>query len=298
MMISLKDVVKTYAPNKELAVTAINGVSLDVERGEFLVIIGRSGSGKTTLLNLVAGLTKPTSGEVLLESVNLWSLGDREQSLLRNQKIGFIFQFPSLLPSLTALENVALPTSFGPESKKDGAYARASHLLETVGLTDKLNAYPRQLSAGQQQRVVIARSLMNQPEILLADEATSNLDEETEKEIMALFQKIHASTGVTILMVAHSTYLADYATRSIRMANGAISASSKVTGSGTVYSSPPTTVVTAPAPVLPPPPEKLTTGSGTVYSSPPTTVATAPASVPLPPPEKLTTRAGKRRIRS
>ena len=222
MMISLKDVIKTYTSNKQLAVTAVNRLSLDVARGEFLVIVGRSGSGKTTLLNLVAGLTKPTSGEVLLDSVNLWQLGDKEQSLLRNQKIGFIFQFPSVLPSLTVLENVVLPTSFGPESKRKDAYTRASHLLETVGLTDKMNAYPRQLSAGQQQRVVIARALMNQPEILLADEATSNLDEETEKEIMSMFQNIHATIGVTILMVAHSTYLADYATRSVRMANGAL----------------------------------------------------------------------------
>jgi ABC-type lipoprotein export system ATPase subunit len=222
MMISLRNVVKTYAPNKELAVTAVNGASLDVERGEFLVIVGRSGSGKTTLLNLMAGLTRPTSGQVLHDSVNLWNLGDREQSFLRNQKFGFVFQFPSLLPTLSALENIVLPTSFGPRAKKQGAYSRANQLLETVGLADKRNALPRQLSAGQQQRVVIARSLMNQPEILLADEATSNLDEETEKEIMTLFQEIHATTGTTILMVVHNTYLASYATRSIRMVNGTI----------------------------------------------------------------------------
>jgi ABC-type lipoprotein export system ATPase subunit len=222
MMISLRNVVKTYASKMELAVTAVNGASLDVERGEFLVIVGRSGSGKTTLLNLVAGLTRPTAGEVLHDSIDLWSLGDREQSFLRNQKIGFVFQFPSLLPTLTALENIVLPTSFAPRAKKQEAFARANQLLETVGLADKRNALPRQLSAGQQQRVVIARSLMNQPEILLADEATSNLDEETEKEIMTLFQKIHATTGATILMVVHNTYLASYATRSIRMANGTI----------------------------------------------------------------------------
>ncbi len=222
MLISLKNVVKIYAPAKEQPVRAINGLSLEVPRGDFVAILGRSGAGKTTLLNLMAGLTRPTSGEVLVESANLWSLGDREQSRLRNRKIGFVFQFPSLLPSLTALENVALPNTFGKRLAGDEARVRAGQLLEMVGLTDKRNAFPRHLSAGQQQRVVVARALMNQPDILLADEATSNLDEQTEQEIMTLFQQIHAETGVTIVMVVHSSYLVRYATRSIQMANGKI----------------------------------------------------------------------------
>lgn len=142
-----------------------------------MVITGRSVSGKTTLLKLAAGLTKPTSDEVRLEGVNLWGLSDREQSLLRKRTVGFIFRFPSLLPSLTVLENVLLPVSFGGNHGLGQAADRAAALLKTVGLSDKRGAYPRQLSAGQPQRVAIARALMNQPEVLLADEPTSNLDE-------------------------------------------------------------------------------------------------------------------------
>ncbi len=222
MMLSLKDVSKTYLLGKENVVTAVQNLNLTVEPGEFIVITGRSGSGKTTLLNLAAGLTRPTSGEVWLENANVWQLPDQEQSRLRSQKIGFIFQFPSLLPSLTVLDNVALPTIFARKLANGKAYARATELLEMVGLADKLNAYPRQLSAGQQQRVVIARALINQPELLLADEATSNLDEQTEKEIMALLKEIHSNAGVTILMVAHSTDLVQYGTRAIQMAGGKI----------------------------------------------------------------------------
>jgi lipoprotein-releasing system ATP-binding protein len=221
-MIALNQVDKTYTLKNRSPVPAVRGVSLNVEQGEFVVITGRSGSGKTTLLNLIAGLTRPTSGQVLIDNVHLWSLSDPEQSLLRNRKIGFVFQFPSLLPSLTALENVALPTLFGHREGKRDADVRAAKLLDEVGLSDKLSAYPRHLSAGQQQRVVVARSLINQPELLLADEPTSNLDEQTEKEIMDLLREIHVTRGVTILMVTHTTQLVSYGTRAIEMAGGAI----------------------------------------------------------------------------
>jgi len=221
-MIQLERVAKTYTLKNKPAVPAVHGVSLNVEQGEFVVITGRSGSGKTTLLNLIAGLTRPTSGQVLIDNVHLWSLSDQEQSLLRNRKIGFVFQFPSLLPSLTALENVALPTVFGHREGKRDAHMRAARLLDEVGLSDKLSAYPRHLSAGQQQRVVVARSLINQPELLLADEPTSNLDEQTEQEIMALLQEIHVTRGITILMVTHTTQLVSFGTRAIEMAGGTI----------------------------------------------------------------------------
>lgn len=221
-VISLRDITKTYTLAGHATITAVKDVSLEVAPGEFIVITGRSGSGKTTLLNLVAGLTRPTSGEVLLDDVKLWRLPDKQQSLLRNQKIGFIFQFPSLLPSLTALENVALPTLFGPREGRQNADERAAALLQKFGLSDKLEAYPRQLSAGQQKRVVIARSLINQPEVLLADEATGDLDEQTEKEIMALLGEIHATTGVTILMVTHNLDLVASATRAMEMVNGVL----------------------------------------------------------------------------
>lgn len=219
-MLSLVNVSKIYNVSKDLAVPAVQNVNLNVERGEFVVITGRSGSGKTTLLSLVAGLTRPSSGQVLLDGVEVWQLPDKEQSLLRNQQIGFVFQFPSLLPTLTAVENVMLPTLFGDKQNGKQSYDRAVKLLEQVGLADKLRAFPRQLSGGQQQRVVIARALINEPSLLLADEPTSDLDELTEHEILALFQEIHAQTGVTVLLVTHSTELGRYGTRSIRMAGG------------------------------------------------------------------------------
>lgn len=221
-MIVLRDVSKTYTVGKEMTISAVRGVSLGVARGEFVVITGRSGAGKTTLLNLVAGLARPTSGHVSLDGVDIWSLTDKQQALLRNQRMGFVFQFPSLLPSLTALENVMLSTMLGRKEGKQDAKARAARLLAEVGLSDKLNAYPRQLSAGQQQRVVVARSLINQPELLLADEPTSDLDEQTEHEIMTLFKDVHARTGVTILLVTHTTQLVPYGTRALAMAGGMI----------------------------------------------------------------------------
>jgi len=221
-MIAVHDVTKVYTLSRENRVLAVDRVSLEIQPGEFVVITGRSGSGKTTLLNLMAGLTPPTSGRVLFEGVDLWTLKDRQQSLLRNQKFGFIFQFPSLLPSLTVLENTTLASVFGVNGAHEDTSARAADLLKTVGLGEKLGALPRQLSAGQQQRVVVARALLNRPEILLADEPTSDLDEQTEREIMDLFAEIHAQTSVTILMVTHSTDLIRYGTRSIRMAGGRI----------------------------------------------------------------------------
>ncbi len=222
MVLTLRNVTKTFTISREHVVTAASDVSLDVARGEFVAITGRSGSGKTTLLNLAAGLTRPTSGSVVVDGIDLWSLSDRAQSLLRNRKMGFIFQFPSLLPSLTVLENVALPSIFGPNGAASDVRGRAAGLLETVGLSEKLHVYPRQLSAGQQQRVVVARALVNRPELLLADEPTSNLDEVTEREIMDLLAEIHRSTGVTILFVTHTTQLVGYGTRAVTMAQGAI----------------------------------------------------------------------------
>lgn len=223
-MLSLQDVSKIYRLDKNNSVTAVHRVTLGIAEGDFVIITGRSGSGKTTLLNLMAGLTLPTSGHVFLERAEVWRLPDREQSALRNQKIGFVFQFPSLMPSLTALENVVLPTialrsngHHGPSPRE-----RAVALLQEVGLADKLHAYPRQLSAGQQQRVVVARSLINEPELILADEPTSNLDEETEREIMALFRDIHRQRHVTMVLVTHTTKLLPYGTRSLRMARGEI----------------------------------------------------------------------------
>ncbi len=221
-MITLDNISKTYTISKENKVGAVQGVSLQIDKGEFLVITGRSGSGKTTLLNLAAGLTRPSSGRVMLDGVDLWSLSDQQQSRLRSEKFGFIFQFPSLIPTLNALENVVLPILFTSDHAKKAAFQRADDLMKLVGLEDKKTSYPRQLSAGQQQRVVIARALMNQPEVLLADEPTSDLDEQTEHEIVELFAQIHRENGITIIMVTHTNQLTAYSTRAVEMAMGKI----------------------------------------------------------------------------
>jgi ABC-type lipoprotein export system ATPase subunit len=220
-MISLRGINKTYKLPAGQSVTALRDVDLEIGRGEFLVITGRSGSGKTTLLNIGAGLTKPSAGEVRLEDVDLWSLSDKERSLLRNRTMGIVFQFPSLLPTLSVLGNVTLPLAFDRHQRSDGR-VRGTELLEMVGLGDRLDSYPRQLSAGQQQRVVIARSLINEPELLLADEPSSDLDEDTENEIMALFSRIHRETGITIVMVTHARQLVAYGSRHAQMALGAL----------------------------------------------------------------------------
>jgi ABC-type lipoprotein export system ATPase subunit len=221
-MIKLENVTKVYSLGKESTVTAVRGVTLEIGGSEFVAIVGRSGSGKTTLLNLAAGLTRPTSGRVTLDGVELWNLTDPQRSHLRNRKIGFVFQFPSLLPTLTVLENVFLPTMFGSGGQAAESRERARELLFRVGLADKLSVYPRQLSAGQQQRVVIARSLINQPQILLADEPTSNLDERTEIEIMDLFHGLHASLGLAFVLVTHTRQLVSPGMRTIEMADGRI----------------------------------------------------------------------------
>ena len=221
-MVELRQVTKIYPAKRTGSVAAVRAVSLSVKRGEFVVITGRSGSGKTTLLNLIAGLTRPTGGTVQWDGADLRSLPDREQSALRNCNMGFVFQFPSLLPSLTTLENVLLPVIFRPALKQEEVNERAWKLLELVGLADKATALPRQLSAGQQQRVVIARSLINEPAILMADEPTSNLDEQTEREIMATLERTHSAQGVAIVMVTHTRSLSVQGTRMIEMAEGSV----------------------------------------------------------------------------
>jgi len=221
-MIELKDVSKEYAQKKQASVMAVRNVSLEVAQGEFVVITGRSGSGKTTLLNLMAGLARPSQGKVVVNSVDLWRGSDTDRARLRNQKMGFVFQFPSLLQSLTVLENIILPLGFFGGAANRADLDKAKKLLEMVGLSDKLNALPRQLSAGQQQRVVIARALINSPAILLADEPTSNLDEQTEAEIISLLLDIHRQNGLTLVLVTHDGSLVKRGTRSIVMSSGQV----------------------------------------------------------------------------
>jgi len=222
-MIELRGLSKHYRLSGDVLVKAVDKVDLTVEEGEFAMIIGRSGSGKTTLLSLIGGLTKPTAGSVHVDGVDLWSMSDSEQSRFRAEKIGFVFQIPSLLPTLTVLDNVKLPTMFSRRVDKVGEKALA--LLEMVGLSEKAHAYPSQLSVGQQKRVALARALMNGPEIVLADEPTSDLDKATELEIMRLIEKVHEEGPRTLVMVTHNLELVNYATRVRTMDNGVLSRS-------------------------------------------------------------------------
>lgn len=220
-MIRLSNVTKEYRLDETNSITPLRGVSLEVGRGEFVMIVGRSGSGKTTLLNLCAGLIKPTTGQVVVEDVNIQNMNDDRLSTLRNEKIGFIFQFQSILPNLTAIENVALPAFASRNIRKD-VMQRAAELLESVGLLDRKNFLPRELSAGELRRVSIARASINCPRILLADEPTADLDEQTELNIVEHLRSSHKS-GVTILMITHNLDLLQYSTRIFKLESGYLS---------------------------------------------------------------------------
>ncbi len=203
-------------------ITAVQEVSLEIRKGDFICIVGHSGSGKTTLLSMVGCILKPSSGKVLFEGTDVYSLGQDTLSEYRARKIGFVFQFASLLPALTAKENLLLPTLFSGMNGTGGGSAekKAVEYLELVGLKDKVNAYPGQLSGGQQRRVAIARALMNDPAAILADEPTGDLDEETESEVMNLFKKINRENKITFILVTHSSELANAADRKIKMFQG------------------------------------------------------------------------------
>jgi ABC-type lipoprotein export system ATPase subunit len=219
--IVLNELKKTFVLDNT-TFSAVESVSLEIEKGEFLSIIGHSGSGKTTLLSMLGGILSPSSGQILFEGIDIYKLNEDELSAYRAARVGYMFQFASLMPVLTARENLLLPTLFkgdGDSSKKD---ARAIELLDMVGLADKASAYPAQLSGGQQRRVAIARAMMNDPELILADEPTGDLDEETEADVMALFHKINKEQNVTFMLVTHSSELASEATRRFRMERGVL----------------------------------------------------------------------------
>lgn len=213
-------VTKTYAVDGA-GLDAVRDVSISIEKGEFVSIIGHSGSGKTTLLSLIAGLARPTRGRVLFDGTDIFSLDSNGLADYRCEKIGFIFQFASLLPMLTAMENLLLPAGF--RSSPSGAVVqRAKELLTMVGLGDRLGAYPSRLSGGQQRRVAIARAFMNEPAMVLADEPTGDLDEETEAEMMSFFTSMNRERNITFLLVTHNTDLAKKAGRQMRMHGGTL----------------------------------------------------------------------------
>jgi putative ABC transport system ATP-binding protein len=204
-------------------VDALRGVDLTVGRGEFVALVGPSGSGKSTVLNLIGGLDRPTSGQVWIDGVELSATDERALTRHRREHVGFVFQTFNLLPRLTAEENVALPLMFSGVPNR-GRLARARALLERVGLAERLNHRPSQLSGGEQQRVAIARGLVGQPALLLADEPTGNLDTTTGGEIMALLKELNQESDLTLLVVTHDPEVAAFADRVVKLRDGRVEA--------------------------------------------------------------------------
>jgi putative ABC transport system ATP-binding protein len=217
-MIELRDVSKTVMSGSQ-PLTILHPLSLLVEQGQFLAIIGPSGSGKSTLLGLIAGLDAPSSGEVLIDEVNITRLDEDRLARLRGEKIGFVFQFFHLIPSLTAYENVAVPMEIAGVLDPRG---RARALLDGVGLTDRAHHYPSQLSGGEQQRVALARALANNPPIVLADEPTGNLDTSNGRHIMELLREVHRARKTTIVLVTHDAELAAMADAQLVLRDGRV----------------------------------------------------------------------------
>lgn len=220
-MLSCHQLRKNYVTERG-DVMAVTGIDLDVEPGRFASIIGRSGSGKSSLMAMLGGLSRPSGGQVMVDGTDIWRLSDNALAAFRNGKIGFVFQFASLLPTLRLIDNVALPAMLGKRQQAADVYARASALLGRMGLRDYLDAYPSEVSAGEQRRAVIARALINDPAIVLADEPTADLDEQTEIEIMDELLGVNRETGTTLILVTHNLSLAEQAQQIVHIANGAV----------------------------------------------------------------------------
>jgi ABC-type lipoprotein export system ATPase subunit len=220
-LIQLDDICKTYALG-EVEVTALQGVSLVIDSGEYVALMGPSGSGKSTLMNTLGCLDRPTSGSYLLDGEEVVTMSRDERAGLRNRKIGFVFQSFNLLARTTALENVELPLLYSSRFRGRERHHRARHLLERVGLGARMDHFPSQLSGGQQQRVAIARALANQPPILLADEPTGNLDSRTSREVMELFKQLNTDDGITIILVTHDQEVARHARRAVVIRDGRV----------------------------------------------------------------------------
>ncbi|MEM2971132.1 MAG: ABC transporter ATP-binding protein [Candidatus Bathyarchaeia archaeon] len=219
-LLELCDVKKSYRMGK-VVVPALRGVSFNVEEGEFLTIFGPSGSGKSTLLHLIGCLDRPDEGEILIEGANVLELGDDGLAELRLSKIGFVFQFFNLLPRLTALRNVELPLIIAGVSEKE-AVERAKEMLRLVGLENRMSHRPSEMSGGEQQRVAVARALINNPKIVLADEPTGNLDTKTGWEIVQLMKQLNEEKGQTFVVVTHDPHIAETADRIIHLKDGLI----------------------------------------------------------------------------
>lgn len=208
MIIKCENLVKTYQQEGQ-DLRAVDNVSFTVDEGDFIAILGHSGSGKTTLLSLIGGLARPDEGNIMINGVDCWQQSETQLATMRNQTIGFIFQFGSLIPTLTAIENILLPLSFANSATNPADnIPLARELLNQVGLADKENAFPAHLSGGQQRRVAIARAFINRPSIILADEPTGDLDEDTENEILEIFRHYNTDKKTTFLVVTHNSSLA------------------------------------------------------------------------------------------
>lgn len=220
VVIELQNVKRDFIVGEE-TVHALRGVSFTIYEGEFVTIMGKSGSGKSTLLNQLGCLDTPTSGEYYLDGVSVRKMSKSQRAVLRNRKIGFIFQSYNLLPKTTSVENVELPLMYNSEVSAKSRHQKAVEALQAVGLGDRLYHKSNQMSGGQMQRVAIARALVNDPAVILADEATGNLDTRTSFEILVLFQKLHAQ-GRTIIFVTHNPDIANYSSRNIMLRDGKV----------------------------------------------------------------------------
>ena len=222
LVIRLEDVKKSYALG-DVTVHALRGVDLALRRGEFLAVVGASGSGKSTLMNILGLLDRPTSGRYLLEGEDVSGFDKDRRAVLRNRKIGFVFQNFNLLARTSAVENIELPLVYTGKAQAPAArQKRALAMLEAVGLGDRAHHTPTQLSGGQQQRVAIARALVTEPEIVLADEPTGNLDSRTSVEIMEILQRLNRERGLTIVLITHEHDIAEYGTRTVSVRDGRI----------------------------------------------------------------------------
>jgi len=230
-VISVRDLVKTYVVG-DIEVRALRGASLDIYKGEFTCVTGPSGSGKSTFMHIVGCLDRPTSGQYFLDGRDVSKTSKDELAIVRNKKIGFVFQGFNLLSRTTALDNVELPLLYNSgknRMKSAERHRRAKEVLEIVGLGKRMDHYPNQLSGGQQQRVAIARALINDPSILLADEPTGNLDTRTSIEVMDIFQRLNIERGITVVLITHELDIAEHATRIVRFRDGKIQTDTQVT---------------------------------------------------------------------
>ena len=241
-VIELQNIRRDFLVGEEI-VHALRGVSFTIDEGEFVTIMGTSGSGKSTLLNTLGCLDTPTSGEYLLDGISVRTMSKPQRAILRNRKIGFVFQSYNLLAKTTAVENVELPLMYNPSVSASERRNRAIDALKAVGLGDRLEHKSNQMSGGQMQRVAIARALVNNPAVILADEATGNLDTRTSFDILVLFQKLHAE-GRTIIFVTHNPDIAQYSSRNIRLRDGHViedSANTNILSAANVLASLPKT---------------------------------------------------------